>query len=112
MPPDLFYARHLRKQNFVLWYSPTEKPDLGGKKTKKCNVIVNKCHGGFKLRVEDWLIRIKLLSLFPNICNQPDLFPMIEITAKLCKSLNCLFEWNVVTLIWKGLGDKTKNAVS
>jgi hypothetical protein len=28
---DLFYARHLRKQNFVLWYSPTEKPDLGGK---------------------------------------------------------------------------------
>jgi DNA polymerase epsilon subunit 1 len=28
---DLFFARHLRKQNFVLWYSPTEKPDLGGK---------------------------------------------------------------------------------
>ena len=28
---DLFYARHLRKQNFVLWSSPTEKPDLGGK---------------------------------------------------------------------------------
>ena len=28
---DLFYARHLRKQNFVLWCSPTEKPDLGGK---------------------------------------------------------------------------------
>ena len=43
--PDLFYARHLRKQNFVLWYSPTEKPDLGGK-TKKCNVIVNKYSNG------------------------------------------------------------------
>jgi DNA polymerase epsilon subunit 1 len=28
---DLFFARHLRKQNFVLWCSPTEKPDLGGK---------------------------------------------------------------------------------
>jgi DNA polymerase epsilon subunit 1 len=28
---DLFYARHLRKQNFVLWCSPTDKPDLGGK---------------------------------------------------------------------------------
>ena len=27
---DLFFARHLRKQNFVLWCSPTEKPDLGG----------------------------------------------------------------------------------
>ena len=28
---DLFYARHLRKQNFVLWCSPSDKPDLGGK---------------------------------------------------------------------------------
>ena len=28
---DLFYARHLRKQNFVLWCSATDKPDLGGK---------------------------------------------------------------------------------
>ncbi|OAD60585.1 DNA polymerase epsilon catalytic subunit A [Eufriesea mexicana] len=27
---DLFYARHLQKNNFVLWCSPTEKPDLGG----------------------------------------------------------------------------------
>ena len=24
---DLFYARHLRKQNFVLWCSPTDKPE-------------------------------------------------------------------------------------
>ncbi|XP_067207203.1 DNA polymerase epsilon catalytic subunit 1 isoform X2 [Linepithema humile] len=27
---DLFYARHLQRNNFVLWCSPTEKPDLGG----------------------------------------------------------------------------------
>nr|XP_031835870.1 DNA polymerase epsilon catalytic subunit 1 [Nomia melanderi]XP_031835871.1 DNA polymerase epsilon catalytic subunit 1 [Nomia melanderi]XP_031835872.1 DNA polymerase epsilon catalytic subunit 1 [Nomia melanderi] len=27
---DLFYARHLQKNNFVLWCSTTEKPDLGG----------------------------------------------------------------------------------
>ncbi|XP_035733285.1 DNA polymerase epsilon catalytic subunit 1-like isoform X2 [Vespa mandarinia] len=27
---DLFYARHLQKNNFILWCSPTEKPDLGG----------------------------------------------------------------------------------
>lgn len=27
---DLFYARHLQRNNFVLWYSTTEKPDLGG----------------------------------------------------------------------------------
>ena len=28
---DLFYARHLRKQNFVLWTSNTDRPDFGGK---------------------------------------------------------------------------------
>jgi DNA polymerase epsilon subunit 1 len=28
---DLFYARHLMKHNFLLWCSPTERPDLGGR---------------------------------------------------------------------------------
>ncbi|XP_076350234.1 DNA polymerase epsilon catalytic subunit 1 isoform X2 [Tachypleus tridentatus] len=28
---DLFFARNLQKQNFLLWCSPTERPDLGGK---------------------------------------------------------------------------------
>lgn len=28
---DLFYARHLTKQNFVLWCSNTDRPDLGGR---------------------------------------------------------------------------------
>ncbi|XP_074652055.1 DNA polymerase epsilon catalytic subunit A-like [Tubulanus polymorphus] len=28
---DLFFARHLRKHNHLLWCSPTERPDLGGK---------------------------------------------------------------------------------
>ena len=28
---DLFFARHLYKHNHVLWCSPTERPDLGGK---------------------------------------------------------------------------------
>lgn len=27
---DLFYARYLQKHNFVLWYSPTKRPDFGG----------------------------------------------------------------------------------
>ena len=28
---DLFFARHLQKHNHVLWMSPTDRPDLGGK---------------------------------------------------------------------------------
>lgn len=27
---DLFYGRHLMKQNHLLWCSPTDRPDLGG----------------------------------------------------------------------------------
>ena len=28
---DLFFARHLQKHSHVMWTSPTERPDLGGK---------------------------------------------------------------------------------
>ena len=28
---DIFYARYLRKQNFVLWASNSDTPDFGGK---------------------------------------------------------------------------------
>ena len=28
---DIFYARHLSRSNHVLWISPTDRPDLGGK---------------------------------------------------------------------------------
>ncbi|XP_054717403.1 DNA polymerase epsilon catalytic subunit A-like [Uloborus diversus] len=28
---DIFFARHLQRQNFLLWCSPTGRPDLGGK---------------------------------------------------------------------------------
>lgn len=28
---DLFFARHLQKHNHLLWMSPTDRPDLGGK---------------------------------------------------------------------------------
>ena len=28
---DIFFARHLKRHNHVLWCSPTERPDLGGK---------------------------------------------------------------------------------
>jgi len=48
---DLFYARHLRKQNFVLWASPTDRPDFGGKEADDnrlltemedgCSVVIN-----------------------------------------------------------------------
>ncbi|CAH8869757.1 unnamed protein product [Trichobilharzia szidati] len=30
---DLFYARHLMKHNHILWCSPSDRPDLGGKET-------------------------------------------------------------------------------
>ncbi|PNF35844.1 hypothetical protein B7P43_G09409 [Cryptotermes secundus] len=39
---DLFYARHLMKHNFLLWCSPTERPDLGGREADD-NRLLTEC---------------------------------------------------------------------
>lgn len=57
---DLFYARHLQKHNFVLWWSAGHRPDLGGSETDdnsllsefEDNKMVQQCKSGF----------------YPNIC--------------------------------------------
>ena len=47
---DILYARALKKQNFILWASPSDKPDFGGKEfddwqpgTEWDNVSFNVC---------------------------------------------------------------------
>ncbi|KAL9894607.1 DNA polymerase epsilon catalytic subunit 1 isoform 1-T1 [Glossina fuscipes fuscipes] len=67
MPPDtvlfgadLFFARLLQKHNFVLWWSPTTRPDLGGREADDSrllaefedSVTVVQNHAGF----------------YPNVC--------------------------------------------
>jgi DNA polymerase epsilon subunit 1 len=36
---DLFYARHLQKHNFVLWWSATSRPDLGGREADDSRLL-------------------------------------------------------------------------
>ncbi|CAL8098256.1 unnamed protein product [Calicophoron daubneyi] len=43
---DLFYARHLAKQNHILWCSPTGCPDLGGKETDDQRLLLEMEEGG------------------------------------------------------------------
>ncbi|XKL62236.1 hypothetical protein PGB90_002069 [Kerria lacca] len=61
---DIFYARHLLKQNFVLWISETEKPDLGGREAddnrmltefgENSSIIVNNsnCYSSYCVELE------------------------------------------------------------
>lgn len=57
---DLFYARNLQKHNFVLWWSSSHRPDLGGSETDdntllsefEDNKMVQQCKSGF----------------YPNVC--------------------------------------------
>lgn len=57
---DLFFARHLQKHNFVLWWSSSHRPDLGGSETDdntllsefEDNKTVQQCKAGF----------------YPNVC--------------------------------------------
>ncbi|XP_022098482.1 DNA polymerase epsilon catalytic subunit A-like [Acanthaster planci] len=36
---DLFYARHLQKHSHVMWASPTERPDLGGREADDSRLV-------------------------------------------------------------------------
>lgn len=38
---DLFFGRHLLKNNFVLWCSPTELPDLGGREADDSRLLTD-----------------------------------------------------------------------
>lgn len=52
---DLFYARHLQKHNFLLWWSATSRPDLGGREADDSrllaefeeNISVAQCKAGY-----------------------------------------------------------------
>lgn len=52
---DLFYARQLQRSSFVLWWSPSHRPDLGGSETDDNTLlgefedsgIVQQCKEGF-----------------------------------------------------------------
>ena len=36
---DLFFARHLHKHNHLLWLSPLDRPDLGGKEADDSRLV-------------------------------------------------------------------------
>uniref|UniRef100_A0A6I8NLR9 DNA polymerase epsilon catalytic subunit n=1 Tax=Ornithorhynchus anatinus TaxID=9258 RepID=A0A6I8NLR9_ORNAN len=37
---DLFFSRHLRRHNHLLWFSPTSRPDLGGKEADDNRLVM------------------------------------------------------------------------
>uniref|UniRef100_A0A4W3JDP1 DNA polymerase epsilon catalytic subunit n=1 Tax=Callorhinchus milii TaxID=7868 RepID=A0A4W3JDP1_CALMI len=37
---DLFFSRHLRRHNHLLWLSPTSRPDLGGKEADDSRLVM------------------------------------------------------------------------
>lgn len=37
---DLFFSRHLRRHNHLLWLSPTARPDLGGKEADDNRLVM------------------------------------------------------------------------
>jgi len=43
---DIFFARHLSRSNHVLWISPTDRPDLGGKEEDNFRLVTEFDEGG------------------------------------------------------------------
>jgi len=62
---DLFYARHLRKQNFVLWANKTNRPDLGGKEADD-NRLMTEMEDGRSVVVNN-------PGIYNNVCAELDI---------------------------------------
>lgn len=60
---DLFYSRHLIKNNYVLWCSPTSMPDLGGKQYDDYRLIQNNSEN-----MSQTSVQINTPGFYQNIC--------------------------------------------
>ncbi|CAL1292777.1 unnamed protein product [Larinioides sclopetarius] len=56
---DVFFARNLQKQNFILWCSPTERPDLGGKEADDNRLLAES---------ENVLAEVNKTDAYPSVC--------------------------------------------
>ncbi|KAG1689536.1 DNA polymerase epsilon catalytic subunit A [Nymphon striatum] len=63
---DLFYARHLYKHNYLLWASPTGRPDLGGKEADDNRMAID---------IEDYehSLEINAPGTYNGICIEVDI---------------------------------------
>ncbi|XP_022256094.1 DNA polymerase epsilon catalytic subunit A-like, partial [Limulus polyphemus] len=62
---DLFFARNLQKQNFLLWCSPTERPDLGGKEADD-NRLLAEIEG-------KTVVEVKKAGAYSSVCVELDI---------------------------------------
>lgn len=57
---DVFYARNLQKHNFVLWWSSSHRPDLGGSETDD-NTLLSEFE-------DNKLVQQNKAAFYPNVC--------------------------------------------
>lgn len=65
---DIFFARHLQKHGHVLWCSPTDKPDLGGKEVDQ-NLL-------FSTNDDSHVFEISNTNAYSSICVDLDMSSM------------------------------------
>ena len=68
---DLFYARHLQKNNYVLWCSPTSLPDLGGKQFDDYRLIQNTSESASQVCVQ-----VNNPGFYQNVCLDLDIMSL------------------------------------
>ena len=61
---DIFFARHLNKHNHILWSSPTERPDLGGKEADDNRIGIE---------VENLVTEINNPAAYSTVCVELDI---------------------------------------
>ncbi|KAL4229089.1 hypothetical protein ACF0H5_012128 [Mactra antiquata] len=61
---DIFFARHLNKHSHILWISPTERPDLGGKEADDNRIGIE---------VENLTTEINNAAAYSTVCVELDI---------------------------------------
>ena len=64
---DLFYARHLTKNNHILWSSPTSLPDLGGKQFDDYRLTQN------TMENSNTSVQVNNSGFYQNVCIDLDI---------------------------------------
>lgn len=75
---DVLFARHLQKQNFILWCSSTERPDLGGKEADDNRLLAES---------ENVLAEVNNSDVYPSVCIELFIEGMAVITMLQAQNL-------------------------
>ncbi|XP_062457487.1 DNA polymerase epsilon catalytic subunit A-like [Rhea pennata] len=87
---DLFFSRHVRRHNHLLWLSPTARPELGGKEADDNRLVME-----FDKRAS---VEISNPGCYSTVCLEPDIQSLAVNTVLQSHHINDMEEGSSVSI--------------